>query len=382
MAGQSSRPIPPGRQVELSLQHGGAPNASRESRTVEISFTALLDTLGANRGRCRETQRLLPRDSITRKYALVPSGEGPGIRVGHTCVCITETADASSKGRIIITGGANPSGTFSDSYILDLDKHEWDNPEWEGLLPRYEHASFVPEQSPKNIWVFGGAEQSGNRNCLQSLDLEAGRWKSVKVSGVPPSARTYHTCSASIGDRLYVFSGGDVGAEPVQDVQLHAFDAVTSTWSQVNTQGKPPSPRHGHVVVAVGAKLFIHGGLSGDRFYNDMYSINTDHMKWEKVKAKGDIPIGCAAHSAVSQGKFIYVFGGLSADGALNSMYKFHTEADFPTEKQMARAEAVDASALVDPATHKQETVHLCLIVGGMDTEGNVFNDCAVTILD
>ncbi|XP_028664971.2 rab9 effector protein with kelch motifs [Erpetoichthys calabaricus] len=354
-------------------------------------------------------------------YALVPSGEGPGIRVGHTCVYIPETADACSKGRIIITGGANPSGTFSDSYILDLDKHEWDNPEWEGLLPRYEHASFVPEQNPKNIWVFGGAEQSGNRNCLQSLDLEAGRWKSVKVSGVPPSARTYHTFSASIGDRLYVFSGGDVGAEPVQDVQLHAFDTVTSTWSQVNTQGKPPSPRHGHVVVAVGAKLFIHGGLSGDRFYNDMYSINTDHMKWEKVKAKGDIPIGCAAHSAASLGKFIYVFGGLSADGALNSMYKFHTdkqhwtflrfsdnspskrldhamcvipwrlrsqpcalhsEADFPTEKQMARAEAVDASALVDPPTHKQEMVHLCLIFGGMDTEGNVFNDCAVTILD
>lgn len=48
----------------------------------------------------------------------------------------------------------------------------------------------------------------------------------------------------------------------------------TLTWSQPETLGKPPSPRHGHVMVAVGTKLFIHGGLAGDKFYDDLYCID------------------------------------------------------------------------------------------------------------
>lgn len=42
--------------------------------------------------------------------------------------------------------------------------------------------------------------------------------------GTPPSPRTFHTNSAVIGDRLYVFGGGNKGVDPVQDQQLHVFD--------------------------------------------------------------------------------------------------------------------------------------------------------------
>ena len=45
------------------------------------------------------------------------------------------------------------------------------------------------------------------------------------MTGPPPSPRTFHTSSAAIGDQLYVFGGGERGAQPVQDVQLHVFDA-------------------------------------------------------------------------------------------------------------------------------------------------------------
>lgn len=48
----------------------------------------------------------------------------------------------------------------------------------------------------------------------------------------------------------------------------------TLTWSQPETLGTPPSPRHGHVMVAAGTKLFIHGGLAGDRFYDDLHCID------------------------------------------------------------------------------------------------------------
>ncbi|KAG2467937.1 SOAT2 acyltransferase, partial [Polypterus senegalus] len=54
-----SRPIPQGRQLEPSLLHGGARMTSKEYWTMEFLSTALLDTMGAARGRCREEQRLL-----------------------------------------------------------------------------------------------------------------------------------------------------------------------------------------------------------------------------------------------------------------------------------------------------------------------------------
>lgn len=63
---------------------------------------------------------------------------------------------------------------FEDRRVINFsftlsDSHEWDIPDWEGLLARYEHCSFIPESDPETLWVFAGAEQSGNRNCVQVL---------------------------------------------------------------------------------------------------------------------------------------------------------------------------------------------------------------------
>lgn len=62
----------------------------------------------------------------------------------------------------------------------------------------------------------------------QTSQLETGTWESPEVSGVQPLPRTFHTSSAAVGDCLYVFGGGDKGAEPVKDQQLHVFDSGTS----------------------------------------------------------------------------------------------------------------------------------------------------------
>lgn len=58
-------------------------------------------------------------------------------------------------------------------------------------------------------------------------------------------------------------------------IHTRSHFSVALAWTQPDTRGDPPSPRHGHVVVAVGTKLFIHGGLAGDIFYNDLFCIDT-----------------------------------------------------------------------------------------------------------
>uniref|UniRef100_A0A8C5QPX4 Rab9 effector protein with kelch motifs n=1 Tax=Leptobrachium leishanense TaxID=445787 RepID=A0A8C5QPX4_9ANUR len=354
----------------------------------------------------------LPKKSTW--YALVPRGEAPSPRVGHACVYLP-TKEASGKGKVLVIAGANPDGCFSDTHIVDLDSHEWDCSDWDGLLPRYEHASFITNSDTSSIWVFGGAEQSTNRNCIQVLNPGSCTWKCPKVKGPTPSPRTFHTSSSAIGDKLYVFGGGEKGAEPVEDTRLHVYDSATTSWTQPETFGDSPSPRHGHIMVAVGTKLFIHGGMAGSTMLDDIFCIDTDTMKWEHVKVKGDVPPCSAAHSSVAWKSFIYIFGGMTEFGAVDDMYRFDTEtyiwtklkfdspcpsarldhsmcllpwkirSDFSkSEKSQTkpneRGGATDHSD-GNCASKELDMVHLCLIFGGMNITGELYNDCCVTLL-
>ncbi|NXG17740.1 RABEK protein, partial [Grallaria varia] len=301
---------------------------------------------------------------------------------------------------------------------------------WHGLRPRYEHATFLPGPGPgpgpPRPWVFGGAHPAGNRGCVQVLDPATGRWESPAVRGAQPQPRTFHTSSAAIGARLFVFGGGHRGAEPVEDRRLHGplpnagvlpFVA-TLTWSQPDTQGDPPAPRHGHAVVAVGTKLFIHGGLAGDTFYNDLFCIDTNDMRWVKVPATGDVPGGQASHSSAVFKDHLYIFGGIGPEGTLDTTYKYHTgrqqwtllqfESPLPpgrldhamcvipwqagtqgdTEASTAgtkpRVSAGDSAGPYhqDQGCAEVTVVHLLLVVGGMDTQGQMHRDCVVTLIE
>ncbi|KAM5183850.1 rab9 effector protein with kelch motifs isoform 3-T3 [Callospermophilus lateralis] len=303
-------------------------------------------------------------------YTLTPHGDSPCARVGHSCSYLPSVGDAK-RGKVVIVGGANPNRSFSDVYTMNLGTHQWDLATYGGLLPRYEHASFIPSCTPGSIWVFGGADQSGNRNCLQVLNLETRIWRTPEVTGPPPSPRTFHTSSAAIGNQLYVFGGGERGAQPVQDVKLHVFDA--------------------------------------------------SDMKWQKLSPTGVAPAGCAAHSAVTLGKHIYVFGGMTPTGALDKMYQYHIEKQLwsllkfdtllppgrldhsmciipwpvtsTSEKEDSNSvtlncetEKGDSTDRVAPcgstSEESQSDILLCFVFGGMNTEGEIYNDCIVTVID
>ena len=38
--------------------------------------------------------------------------------------------------------------------------------------------------------------------------------------------------------------------------------------------GTPPSPRHGHLMVAVDNKIFIHGGMAEAELYSDLHVLD------------------------------------------------------------------------------------------------------------
>ncbi|CAB1318533.1 unnamed protein product, partial [Coregonus sp. 'balchen'] len=152
------------------------------------------------------------------------------------------------KGKVLIVGGANPNGSFSESHVINL-------------VPCL---SLLPYQT-----VTSGTFLS-----------EGVWWHGMNTAAL--SLRAVHrACGCLLG----------------------------------HSRGRHPPARHGHVVAAVCSKLYIHGGMAGEKFHSNMYSLDTSSMKWEKVKAK-----------AVALGKNIYIFGGVTSEGDSNAMYRLQCD--------------------------------------------------------
>ncbi|KAK6194812.1 hypothetical protein SNE40_000361 [Patella caerulea] len=256
-------------------------------------------------------------------YVLSALGDSPTMRVGHTCTYI-KGPDESSKGRVYVIGGADPSGSFGDVYVLDLENLQWDTMDTPGFKSRYEHVAFVPEIHPDKIYIFGGADQTGNLNDIQVLDITTNNWSNLTVQGTPPSPRTHHT-TAVVGNKMVVYSGGHSGADPVGDRKIHVFDVSTSTWSQPSIKGDPPKPRHGHVMVSLGNKIYVHGGMATATFYDDLHVLDLAKESWTSIKKKKSSPSARAAHGGAVHGTNLYIFGGMNKDGALDDMHKLDT---------------------------------------------------------
>lgn len=322
-------------------------------------------------------------------YVLSPEGDGPCIRVGHTC-----TFAADKPRRVLVIGGANPDGSFADVYVLDLEKFQWSCPEWKGIISRYEHSVYIPSCNPKKVYVFGGAQQATNLNDVQALDLDKGRWETVETSGSPPSPRTCHSM-ASVGSKLYVFGGGLSGPDPIPDTNVHVFDAEENSWSQPEVTGSPPCSRHGHVSVAVGTDIYIHGGMAGTDIFDDLYKFDTVTNAWKKLETSGHAPSSRTAHAAASVGKKIFIHGGMSSVGStLDDVYSLDTDTlkwtkaiiDGPSpaprlDHTLCTVEIPaqkDTNASV--TTQGGDSKIMLLMFGGMDTQGEIFNDCLVLI--
>jgi len=255
-------------------------------------------------------------------YVMSTSGEHPAVRVGHSCIYIPSRGQ--SNGHLYVTGGANPSGTFSDTFCLDLDSFAWQKYRTSDFIGRYEHTVFHSRSDQTKLYVFGGADCSGNRNDVQEFDITSKTWRTLETTGVPPTPRTFHN-GACIGDKLIVYGGGDRGAEPVSDKNAYTFDIAERCWFVLKLQGDAPKPRHGHLMAAVGNRLFLHGGMSGSLFFDDLHVLDLDRNSWSCAKVKSTKPSRRAAHGGFVSGIDVFVFGGMNSTGALSDIFRLNT---------------------------------------------------------
>ncbi|KAL7082153.1 hypothetical protein ACP275_14G081900 [Erythranthe tilingii] len=253
--------------------------------------------------------------SATNKAMLVyPKmfGANPSERWGHSACFF--------NGLVYIFGGCRGGVHFSDVLVCNLSTMAWNilKTSGQGPGPLDSHGAVLVGHK---MLVFGGTNGSKKVNGLHILDLLSREWSQPLCIGNPPSPRESHTINVIGEDKLVVFGGSGEGESNYLN-DLHFLDLKNMEWSSPNVRGNLlPAPRDSHSSVAVGNRLFVFGGDSGDRFQGDVCMLDVNKMIWSKVDARGPWPGARAGHAAVSIGTKIYVLGGVGDKQYYNDLW-------------------------------------------------------------
>lgn len=170
---------------------------------------------------------------------------------------------------------------FSDVLILNLEKMAWNIlvTRGQGPGPRDSHSAVLVGNK---MIVFGGTNGSEKVNDVHILDLQSKEWTIPECNGIPPSPRESHTATLVGDDKLVVFGGSGEGeANYLND--LHILDLKTMKWTSPDVRGRIPVPRDSHSAVAIGNRLFLYGGDSGDRYQSGIDVLHMETLTWSKV---------------------------------------------------------------------------------------------------
>lgn len=134
------------------------------------------------------------------------------------------------------------------------------------------------------------------------------------VAGVPNFSK--HT-AIELDGLIYVFGGFD-GFKTKYELAI--YNPKTRQWQSVdNVKGDVPPSRSNHRVVLLGKKMYMFGGIRGGDDgilddLNDMYVLDTTTLTWKKIQGKGSIPGPRSGHTMAAVGNKIIVFGGGSGN--------------------------------------------------------------------
>ncbi|XP_010420635.1 PREDICTED: acyl-CoA-binding domain-containing protein 4-like isoform X2 [Camelina sativa] len=154
-------------------------------------------------------------------------------------------------------------------------------------------------------------------------------WMVLPVGGDKPAPRFNHA-AAAIGNKMIVV-GGESGNGLLDDVQVLNFDSFT--WSTVSSKVylSPSSlplmipAWKGHCLVSWGKKVLLVGGKTvpcSDRV--SVWAFDTDSECWSLMDAKGDLPVSRNGHTVVRASSVLILFGGEdSKKRKLNDLHMF-----------------------------------------------------------
>ncbi|KYQ92341.1 Kelch repeat-containing protein [Tieghemostelium lacteum] len=185
--------------------------------------------------------------------------------------------------------------------------------------------SLTPQKTQLDLYEMYNRPISGNSSSSSSSSSNN---SNLGESMIQPSCRYFHSCNI-IGTKGYLFGGYD-GQSLLND--LYILDLETLEWSKPTVQGDHiPSPRCGHSSITIGNKLYVFGGTiqmdpqqsvvsSQLHCDNELYQLDTDTLQWTLIRPHGILPSPRSGHICLAIQSRLVVIGG--SEGILNCKSK------------------------------------------------------------
>ncbi|CAO3619833.1 unnamed protein product [Cunninghamella blakesleeana] len=248
-------------------------------------------------------------------------------------------------------------------------------------VPRFGHTATC--LSSDNIVIFGGVHKGSGKKEICYIDTNALSANHLSTQGDIPTARKYSTI-VGMGNFVLLYGGEPINPNEQWDPHLYALNLNNRYWQRVKMEGNIPSERSGHTAVAIGGIMYVWGGQSHGRYFNEVLAFNTstysDNPHWDLIhngsNERGPVPNGRSGHTSVVFENRLYIFGGSDGKHLYNDIWCFDFQAcqwhQIPAAGFIPTARECSAAGLVDDAMY---------VIGGRDVDGNELNDlCAFRI--
>ncbi|KAE8966205.1 hypothetical protein PR003_g4656 [Phytophthora rubi] len=208
-------------------------------------------------------------------------------------------------------------------------------------------------------------------------------------SALKPAKRGGATLT-QVGEGGLVYLIGGANREGASFGDVHCFDFETRAWKLVSPSSGSLSPRSGHSAVAVGAKIYVFGGLdvAAGASYNDVNVFDTRTSSWCEAAVEGEAPRPRNAHAAIVlpeeddslETRRMLVHGGSSPKfGASDELFLLHVPVhDVDTalrwEKLSPDGEVPEARELHSALLQSESAI---CFAGGRNFDGKICTDMA-----
>lgn len=214
-------------------------------------------------------------------HRVVVQGAGPGPRYGHTM-------DLVAQRYLVTVTGNDGKKVLSDAWALDTAQkpYRWQKLNPEGDKPSARMYATASARTDGMLLLCGGRDASGapQDDAYGLLMHTNGQWEWTLAPGTAPSPRYQHA-AVFVGARLHVTGGVLRGGRSIEsEGAVAVLDTAAGVWLDTNgiVTSRPQKPsndydpslellrRCRHASAAVGAQIYIHGGLKGDMLLGDL----------------------------------------------------------------------------------------------------------------
>nr|XP_054766265.1 rab9 effector protein with kelch motifs-like [Lytechinus pictus] len=264
-------------------------------------------------------------------YVVSARGQHPSMRVGQCCCHIPSTQRWYWEACCVTS--------------------EWKNhPPSSGKIPSARHGHVMAVCNGK-IYLHGGMSGTSLFDDVYEYSIDTGVWKIVKSKGDIPSGRAAHGC-VSHGNKILIFGGMTTGGA---SDETYMFDTRKSRWLKLKPDGPPPAPRLDHAMCLVTLPCPAQITQS-----------TSNRQNGAEGAAASASRAPCAGDPSSAAEEFLTS----CVETAVEQM-----SGESPREGSRGGAGAASS-------TVSGEATLCCLVQGGMDTQGEIFDDCLLLRLD